>query len=375
MNLRKTVLALSISACTSVAMAADKVPTLGEIFKASGVTVGGYIDYSYNDLSTDSGSTIYRSYDTERHGFNLQMADLTIGYLPANGFGGFAELTYGSDAKVNSGWAENNTTPTNNFDAHQMYMQYASGPLAVMAGKFDTIAGAEVIQAPSNTNFSRSYLFTYLEPAFHTGLRGVYTASDALKLTAGINNGWNVNKKSSKTAVGTPSQAPMGNTLELGVSATPMKMLSFAAAYYSGQESGTSKAGTRSLVDLVATLNVTDALSFVLAYDNVKQEQGLASGSDAKADGIAGYVNYKFTSKWRTSLRTEKFKDKNGFFSGFGSKQTLKETTLTVGFAPTDSTELRAEYRQDKSDKKPFTESGKATDKMHSMALEAVYKF
>jgi hypothetical protein len=163
------------------------------------------------------------------------------------------------------------------------------------------------------------------------------------------------------------------------VSATPWKLLSFSAAYYTGQESapGMPEAGTRSLFDLVATINATDALSFVLAYDNVKQEHGLPNGDDATADGIAGYVNYKFTNQWRASLRAEKFKDDDGFFSALGSEQELKEVTLTVGYAPTDNLELRAEYREDKSDQSPgpFTESGDAKDKMHSMALEAVYKF
>jgi len=371
----KKLLAASVSlAAATGALAADKTPTLGEVLKASGVTVSGYIDYSYNDLSTDQGSTIYRAYDTERRGFALQMADLSVGYLPASGFGGFAELNYGSDAKVNSFFADPTTAP-NNFDAQQLYMQYASGPFALLAGKFDTIAGYEVIQAPNDVNFSRSYLFSFLEPAFHTGLRGTYTPSDTLKFTVGVNNGWNVNKKSFKPAVGTPPDSPTGNTLELGVSATPVKMFSIAGAYYSGQESGATEAGTRSLLDLVATLNATDALAFVLAYDNVKQEHGLAGGSDAKADGIAGYVNYQFTKMWRVSLRTEEFKDKDGLFSAFGSEQKLKETTLTVGYAPADSLELRAEYRQDKSDQQPFTESGNPTDKMHSLALEALYKF
>jgi Putative beta-barrel porin-2, OmpL-like. bbp2 len=370
MNFRKTILAASLSACAGAAIAADKTPTLGEVLKASDVTVSGYIDYSYNDLSTDQGSNTYRSYDTERNGFNLQMADLSIGYLPASGFGGFAELNYGSDAQVNAGAAAGTD---DYFDAQQLYMQYASGPITVMAGKFDTIAGYEVIQAPSNVNFSRSYLFTWAEPAFHTGVRGIYTASDALKFTAGINNGWNVNKKSLKPAVGTPPTYPNGNTLELGVSASPAKILSLSAAYYTGQESGITAVGTRSLLDVVATLNATDALSFVLAYDGVKQEHGKADGSDAKWDGFAGYANYQFTKMWRASLRTEKFKDKDGFSTG--TVQTLKETTLTIGYAPADSLELRGEYRADKSDQQTFTEGGSPTDKQHSIGLEAVYKF
>jgi Putative beta-barrel porin-2, OmpL-like. bbp2 len=380
MNFRKTILAASLSACASAAMAADKTPTLGDVFKASGVTVNGYLDFSYNDLSTDQGSTTYRAYDTENRGFALQMADLSIGYQPASGFGGFAELNYGSDAQVNNFAADPTSTAPSYTDVQQAYMQYANGPFTVMAGKFDTIAGYEVIQAPSNTNFSRSYLFTWLEPAFHTGLRGIYTAGDALKFTAGINNGWNVNKKSLKPQVGNPAQSPTGNTLELGVSGNPAKMLSLSAAYYTGKESGLNEAGTRDLLDLVATLNATDALSFVLAYDTVKQEHGTATG-DAKLDGIAGYVNYKFSDMWRVSLRTEQMKDKDGILLPLGSsatEQTLKETTLTVGYAPASSVELRAEYRQDKSDQNVFTDNGSGTpntDKQHSLALEAVYKF
>jgi hypothetical protein len=367
----KKILVASVSlAAATGALAADKTPSLGDVLKTSGITTSGYVDFSYNDLSTDQGSNTYRAYDSERRGFTLQMVDLSVGYLPSSGFGGFAELNYGSDAQLDSFAA----TGTDDYtDVQQAYLQYATGPFTVMAGKFDTIAGYEVIQSPNDVNFSRSFLFTWAEPAFHTGLRGVYTASDSLKFTAGVNNGWNVNKKSLKPAVGTPPQYPQGNTLELGVSASPAKILSLSAAYYTGQESGVTGVGTRSLLDLVATLNATDALSFVLAYDDVKQDEGKADGSAAKWDGIAGYANYQFTKMWRASLRTEKFKDKDGFATG--TAQTLKETTLTIGYAPVDSFELRGEYRQDKSDQNTFTESGNPTDKQHSLALEALYKF
>ncbi len=370
----KKLLAASVSlAAATGALAADKPPSLGDVLKASGITTSGYIDFSYIDRSTDQSSATFRNYDTERRGFTLQMLDLTVGYLPANGFGGQVELNYGSDAKANSVAADPtgpNSAPSHT-DVQQGYLQYASGPFSVMAGKFDTIAGAEVIQAPSNTNFSRSLLFTLAEPAFHTGVRGVYAPSDTTKFTVGINNGWNVNQKSSKPAFGGTS--PSGNTGELGVSVTPVKILSLSGAYYQGQESGVTQAGTRSLLDLVATINATDALSFVLNYDTDKQEHGKADGSDAKWDGIAGYANYKFSDKWRGSLRTEKLKDKDGFATG--TVQTLKENTLTVGYAPASSFELRGEFRADKSDKNVFLKSGNATDKQHTLALEGVYKF
>ncbi|MHB8743432.1 MAG: outer membrane beta-barrel protein [Sulfuricaulis sp.] len=196
--------------------------------KASGITESGYIDYSYIDRSIDQSSLTYRNYDTERHGFSLQMTDLSIGYLPTSGFGGFAELNYGSDAKGDSGAADPSTAKSNT-DVQQVYMQYASGLFSVMAGKYDTPADAEVVQAPSNTIFSCSLLFILAEPTFHTGVRAAYAPSDTTKFTVGINNGWNVNEKSYKTPVGTPAKYPTGNTVELGVSVAPVKILSLPA--------------------------------------------------------------------------------------------------------------------------------------------------
>jgi hypothetical protein len=113
MNFRKTILAASLSACAGAAIAADKTPTLGEVVKASGITTSGYVDFSYIDRSSDQASPPgYRMFDTERRGFTLQMLDLTVGYLPASGFGGQVELNYGSDAKINSSLADPTTAPS-----------------------------------------------------------------------------------------------------------------------------------------------------------------------------------------------------------------------------------------------------------------------
>jgi len=51
-------------------------------------------------------------------------------------------------------------------------VQYAAGPVTVIAGKFVTLAGAEVI-APTRQHelIPRSLLFTNLEPLTHTGIR------------------------------------------------------------------------------------------------------------------------------------------------------------------------------------------------------------
>lgn len=368
----KKLLAASVAtAVWSVAGAADKVPTLGEVLKASGVDVTGYIDASYQSKSTDPQATTFHNYDTEQRSFNFHALDVTISSLPASGFGGLLELTLGKDAGANAPVGQATNT---NVDPLQGFLQYTSGKFSAMAGKFTTIAGAEVPQAVSNTNFSRSFLFTFAEPVTHTGVRTNITVSDELKFIVGVNNGWNVlNENAAGNCVGAGGTAPCatGKTLELGFAATPIKMLSLTGAYYSGNEAG-AQVGKRTLVDLVATVNLSDALSLVFNYDDAEQEKAVAAGK-AKWNGLASYLNYKISDIWRLSARVEQFKDKQGFRTGTAQK--LKETTLTVGYAVAKNAELRFELRDDKSDQSVFLEDGSLKKDQASLGVEAVYKF
>ena len=133
----------------------------------------------------------------------------------------------------------------------------------------------------------------------------------------------------------------------------------------------------RNLYDLVATINATDKLAFVLNYDYGTQENAtLPSGLTGKAkwDGLAAYANYQFNDQWRISLRGEYFNDTDGFRTGIAQK--WKEGTFTVAYMPTKHVELRAEVRKDKSDKPAFlTTGGTGKDSQTSGGLEAIYKF
>jgi hypothetical protein len=82
------------------------------------------------------------------------------------------------------------------------------------------------------------------------------------------------------------------------------------------------------------------------------------------------------------SLRLEYLDDKDGFVTGAGVQQKLKEGTLTFGYDPIKSFELRIEARYDKSDKTPFLRSLSYTnspdtfaDSQTEFALQGVYKF
>jgi hypothetical protein len=392
MNFRKTILAASLSACAGAAIAADKTPTLGEVLKASDITASGYIDTTYTNFSTDVTSVNAHPYTNEKNSINLNAVDLAVSSLPASGFGGMVEMMAGTDVDFNRsrGWN------LDNFDLLQAYMQYATGPFTVMGGKFVTLAGAEVAQAPANANISRSLLYTLAIPVTHTGLRASYAPGDTMKFTLGYNNGWDIIKDSAPNdaTAGAGINCNLagtncadGKTVELGAAFTPIKQFSLSAMYHVGEEysSLSDTIGTRKLLDIVATFNATDALTFVLNYDKAEQEKASATVGTAKWDGLAGYANYAFSEKWRGSLRLEQFNDKDCFRTGCPtstyvtatpSELKLEEATLTVAYLPSKNAELRAEYRRDKSkDVEVFDEGGSAKKSQGFFGLEALYKF
>ena len=317
-------------------------------------------------------------FDTEPNSFNVHQAALIVDYQPKEGFGGLVALTAGRDARVIASLGES----TSNFDVTQAFAQYAHGPLTIIAGKFVTLAGAEVINSTQDTNYSRSILFGYAIPFTHTGARLTYAASDQVSVIVGVNNGWDQLQDANKQKTG-----------ELGISFTPNKVFSLAAQGYSGVEQlsggtfiGAGTHGLRRLIDAVGTYNATSQLTFILNVDWGQQENvtSLVNGTSitAKWDGAAAYANYQVNDQWRLSVRAEYFDDKDGYRTGVIQK--WKEATLTLAYLPTKFIEIRGEVRGDKSDSNAFvkdtsffsgTPGAGVTDNQASIGLEAVYKF
>ncbi len=370
------------------AAAKPAVPTFSDILDASGLSVTGYVDVGYTSLNRTglfannptslATATPSRVFDAPNpspgknlSSFNLNQASITVSKQPKEGFGGVVNLTAGQDSNViasfGAGSAGGNPYFNNHdFDVTQAYGSYAGGPLTVIAGKFVTLAGAEVIASPSDVNYSRSILFGYAIPFTHTGARVTYAVADTVNLIAGVNNGWDQVSDTNKD-----------KTIELGFTATPSKIISLAGAYYSGKELAGFTAplttnGNRQLVDLVATITATDKLSFVFNYDDGSQDN--VTPAKAKWNGLASYANYQFNDLWRLSFRNEYFDDKDGFRTGIVQK--WKENTLTIAYLPTKNAELRGEIRRDTSNTSAFLDSdGTSKSSQSSFGLEALYKF
>jgi hypothetical protein len=344
------------------APAAPTVPSVADTLNAWGLSVNGYVATSYYG-SNGYPSNIHE-FDIQHNTFQLDQAGLIVAYQPKSGFGALVDAIAGEDARILNA-SESGSSDRSVFDLRQAFLQYATGSLTIIAGKYLTLAGAEYINPTQNTNFSRSLIFTWCEPLTHTGLRGTWALSDSFSVIGGVNNGWNVMSTSygSKTA-------------ELGLVWTPSKSFSLGTQAYVGKVQQYD--GERVLIDVVATYNATAALTLVLNVD--WDQQQFATGPSASWNGAALYVNYAINDAWRFSVRGEYLDDKDGFNFG-GGGQTIKEGTVTLGYAPLKNCELRLEARYDKAQQAflyrsdPTAPNPELADNLSQIALQGVYKF
>ena len=377
--MKKLLIASAVSAAfaaPTLALAqAARAPTLGQVLDASGISVNGYLDagYSYANRNVETAST-NRVFDAQNNSFALHQFGLTVAKQPSRGFGGVVNITVGSDAQFIHSFPEGVGVGANTFDLTQAYGQYSMGSLTLMAGKFVTLAGSEVIASTGNMNFTRSMLFGAV-PFTHTGVRAGYALSDIVTVYGGLNNGWDQLNDANKN-----------KTLELGASITPIKPLTINVTGYFGKEAavapGTQPAAaqdTRNLLNVVATYTINNRMSAGGEVLYVSQDRAL--GGAAKYNGLAGYFTYSLNREWRVAARAEMFDDKNNFHFNSpsvaaGTDVKYNELTATLAYLPNSSVELRGEVRGDRSDKGVFINSNGSTAKtLQTFGLQGIYKF
>src|SRR5213594_1014253 len=183
-EMKKLILASAVSAlfatpATVLAQAKPApVPTLDKVLEASGISVSGYIDAMYTHSDRNQAAFSTRVFDLENNSFALRQFGLSVAKQPKEGLGGLVNITAGKDAQVIHSFPEFTTATTGSmFDVTQAFLQYAGGPLTLIAGKFVTLQGSEVIWTPTNVNASHSILFGSI-PFTHTGVRGAWTLND-----------------------------------------------------------------------------------------------------------------------------------------------------------------------------------------------------
>jgi hypothetical protein len=304
-----------------------------------GINVYGWVEggYTYNhrhNTNNLDGLILPGPFNHEYgNHFMLNQLDLRIERLVDGkkwDVGGLVEVMYGSDAAQihSSGMGFNGSDPTDNnspndpkavsnlhptwqFDIPQAYIDIGvpvGNGLKIRVGKFYTLLGYEHVEAPANTFYSHSYLFSMI-PFTQTGVLAFYNVTDQLSVAGGITRGWNQTLEDGGPELGSSDCAIdfLGQvTYKINNQWTATVNLSV------GPQNFGDTSHYRTAIDPIVTWQATDKLSFaaegLYVYDGGRNGDALAGNSHAYGDnwGIALYGTYVVNDFVSVSTRLEK---------------------------------------------------------------------
>ncbi len=275
------------------------------------IDVGGWLAWGYYDNS---------------HGFEGQLGNTPLGFNniasepvihqmwthigkeAQTGQGidlGFrADVLFGADgpntvAFGDGGWdASWATSSQYGFAAPQLYGDLAVGKTRLKAGRFFTIMGYEVVQAPQNFFYSRAYTMNYNQPFTHTGFLLDRPLGRFIQLyggwTAGWDSGW-TNRNNGSTFLG-------GASVKWSDRTNLIWTMSFG-------DPGDDPLTTTHvyLQSLVLNVAVTDRLRYVFHSDFQTRTPDPAAGAAFKQYGINQYMFYDITQRISVGGRYEWF--------------------------------------------------------------------
>jgi hypothetical protein len=316
--------------------------------------VSGFLDgyYSVNfnrptDAANGQVNDLY-NFNDKTDQFNLSAAKLTLNHDP-DPIGAHVDFIYGrTNHFVNGGNADQ-------LDFIEQAFLSIKPPKAkgfeLDFGKFVTAAGAEVIEAKDNWNYSRSLLFSWAIPYFHFGARATMPVSKTDTLGVQVVNGWNNVTK-------TNGGATIGLTNGL-----VKPKYSWFLNYYGGPENAHTTNGFRNLVDTTLLLTPSGKFSAYVNYDYGQNRNPSVShggdGSLAHWQGVAFAARGQASPKSALAGRFEFFKDYNGFETA--TVQDLKEFTATYEYKWLEGLLTRIEYRGDFSNQPFFAKDDNAS--------------
>jgi len=355
---RAFVSALAVPAVLAV-MADEGRAQLGPVDVSA--SVDAYYQYGFNGVDPD-----LRTFDVAHNAFSLALAELALEKMPssASPVGGRIDLNFGTTADI-----VGNAEPGDDEiykHLQQAYVSWmASDALTLDFGKFVTPIGAEVIESQDNWNYSRSILFGFAIPFYHTGLRATYQASEQLTLAGFLVNGWNntFETNSDKTFA---AQAVL----------TPNDQLTWIGNFIVGKEGdfdGDTEEDLLWLFDTTVSFAVSDQLTLMGNFDYGQASDFVATDEAGSWWGIAAYARYQARPDWAVAGRFEYIDDSDAGFMTIGQKaQSLTATSdHTIG----QDLIARIEFRFDTTENDYFfDDSGSPTQNQPSLTVGLVYE-
>ncbi len=326
----------------AAAPAADPPATPASAWNVGPVAVSGMADgyYSFGFNHPANNVALLRNFDDRVNQPELNMAMMTLDMAPKP-VGFHLDVGFGRAFDIMDA-TEKDVTPMRFFKQAYIDVKPASWHGAELDfGKFVTSAGAEVIETGSNFNYSRSLLFSWAIPYYHTGMR--FSMPVTKQLTAGVQwvSGWN--------------NIVTGSTYRtFGLTETwTRSKFAWTNTWYGGPDENTINRGYRNLYDTVLTVTPNSKTSFYVNFDYLHDKPKL--GPAFHVTGIAGAAKFQLTRKLYLSPRLEWLNDAEGGSTGVAQK--VKEGTLTANYAFESRLQGFLEYRHDWSDQ-PFFNRG-----------------
>lgn len=285
----------------------------------------------------------------------LSLAELNIAKAApaAGGFGFKTTLIAGeTDSLNNPGGNESRYQ-----DVQQLYITLAAASGAgIDVGKFYTPFGYEVVESNANINYSRSFIFSYLLPVYHTGIRAYTQSYKGLVATGYIVKSISNFDLGSGDAEGVYDQnKSYGYIGQLNYTAPSGKWAIIET--YGGSHDGPNGQQDKLLLsdtDLTITPDALD--TFGLNYTN-RQDKVQVPGSStatvadvatpgsdvsAHATGYAAYYQRQLAGPYKVGFRGEEINTKS-----LGQSPRIDSLTATLSDQATKTLLLRLEYRHD----------------------------
>ena len=320
------------------------------------IDVNAFVDvyYRYNFNKVDPGA---RTFDVNHNAFSLSLAEinLTKAVTPESRVGFRMDLDFGKTADLVGAYEPEENGQEIYKHVQQAYVSLLTGKVQWDVGKFVTPHGAEVIESQDNWNYTRSILFGYAIPFYHTGIRATINASPKLTLSGFLVNGWN---NSSEIYGGFPCVA-------VQALAKPSDKVTWIGNFMVGQEA--EDADDRSLFDTTLSLALSPKFTVQGNFDYGKE-------GDVKWWGIAGYAKLQARDDWALVGRYEYADDTEGGFMTFGTK--VQSLTVTSDHLIAGGLKARFEYRTDFADEAIFSKDDGSTKKSQTtLTVGLVYGF
>jgi hypothetical protein len=336
--------AKSLTEATTLLEAAGD-PNGSSFMTKAGVKIGGWANggITYNAAAPANNFNGPVTFGDRSAEFQLNQLNLFVQRAVATegnsfDFGGRFDVMFGTDSiftqaygvpsfDVNSGdpknrghWDLNLLNSNNRFydlaipQAYvESYIPIGTG-LNIKAGHFYTPIGYETVPAPDNFFYTHAYTMQYGEPFTHTGVMGNYAINSNWAVmggavtgsaTGGWDGGWDQQLGNWGGLMGTTWTSTDKNS-SVNISGT-----------YGGTSEQSSK--TWALYSIVAKHNITAKTHLMLQHDH-----GFADGvkfgpdnyKDAEWYGVNMHLTYDVRDDLTAGIRTEWFRDQNGFRVG-----------------------------------------------------------